>query len=158
MGAECKKIPLFSIKLILNSENKPQYSVDPTDVCLNLLSIFDEGLEGLKSIGSIEMKVMPHLFRTRATKCFHKVPVKPDSLPEVLDKKVLPNENTWLYLEYSRLRTKLLECVEPMDEYLKTFNQFSNDYLLDPDKVLAEINEEDNMAEPEVLKRDVISR
>ena len=53
-----------------------------------------------------------------------KVPVKPESMPEAPDpanKKLLPDENTWVYEEYNRLRQKIAETVDPLVQYLETF-------------------------------------
>jgi hypothetical protein len=86
--------------MVFDSNNKPQYSVDPSDVCFKILKIFDQGLESIQNLTSIECKVMSHLLKTKAVKTFHKVPVKPTSMPEQPDrknKKLLPDENCWLY-------------------------------------------------------------
>lgn len=52
-----------------------------------------------------------------------KVPVKPETMPEKpdpLDKKQLPDPNTWIYEAYTKLRNKISEAIDPLDEYLKT--------------------------------------
>jgi hypothetical protein len=67
---------------------------------------------------------MPHLFKS-TTKMFLKVPIKPDEMPEKPDmknKKLLPDENEWVYEEFMRLRTRIFESVEPMSEYVKTYD------------------------------------
>jgi hypothetical protein len=56
---------------------------------------------------------------------FLKVPVKPEEMPPTPDpenKKLLPDENAWVYTEYVRLRTKIFESVDPLGEYLKTYD------------------------------------
>lgn len=56
-------------------------------------------------------------------KMYLKVPVKPETMPEKpdpLDKKQLPDPNTWIYEAYTKLRNKISEAIDPLDEYLKT--------------------------------------
>jgi hypothetical protein len=58
---------------------------------------------------------------------FLKVPVKPDEMPDTPDpanKKLLKDENEWVYSAYMKLRTKVFESVDPLAEYLKTYDQF----------------------------------
>jgi len=57
-----------------------------------------------------------------------------------------------------RLRTKIFESVDPLTEYLKTYDQFGSDYALDPDAVIAQMDDEENVPEPEALRRDVLMR
>jgi len=68
--------------MVMDDNNKPQFSIDPSDVCMKMLKIFDEGLNGIKDIESVESKVMPHFFKKR-DRPTHKVPIKPDELPEL---------------------------------------------------------------------------
>jgi hypothetical protein len=54
-----------------------------------------------------------------------KVPVKPEELPDTPDpnnKKLLNDENEWVYNAYMKLRTKVFESVDPLAEYLKTYD------------------------------------
>lgn len=57
-----------------------------------------------------------------------------------------------------RLRTKIFESVDPLAEYLKTYDQFGSDYALDPDAEIAKMDDEENAPEPEALRRDVLMR
>jgi hypothetical protein len=44
--------------------------------------------------------------------------------PNPEDKKELPNENTWVYDEYSKLREIITKIIEPLDKYIITYNKF----------------------------------
>jgi hypothetical protein len=64
--------------------------------------IFDQGLLALQEIPLLEQKLMPHLFKANQ-KMYLKVPVKPNEKPEDPDpenKKLLPDENAWVYEEF----------------------------------------------------------
>ena len=92
---------------------------------------------------------------------FLKVPVKPEEMPEKPDpenKKLLPYENAWVYEEFMRLRSKIFESVDPLADYLKTYDQFQSDYNLDPDAEIAKMDDEENPSEPDALRRDVLMR
>jgi dynein heavy chain len=124
------------------------------------LKTFEKGLQSLQDISQLEQKLMPHLFKS-TTKMFLKVPIKPDEMPDKPDlnnKKLLPDENEWVYEEFMRLRTRVFESVDPMAEYLKTYDQFASDYALKPQEVIASMDDPENPTEPDVLRRDVISR
>jgi hypothetical protein len=47
----------------------------------------------------------------------------PDT-PDPNNKKLMKDENEWVYNAYMQLRTKIFESVEPLAEYLKTYDQF----------------------------------
>ena len=72
-----------------------------------------------------------------------KVPIKPMWMPEPPDpenKKLLPDENTWVYEEYQRLKDKIAEVIEPLDQYIDTFKTFHEEYKLDPKKIIEELD------------------
>jgi hypothetical protein len=91
---------------------------------LTILKTFEKGLSSLSDITQLEQKLLPNLFKS-STKMFLKVPMKPEEMPTIPDpenKKLLPDENAWVYTEYVRLRTKIFESVDPLGEYLKTYD------------------------------------
>lgn len=146
MGAAKDKFPLFQVDLVLTEENEVVYSHEPDDVVHTILKTFDSGLTALQEITQLEQKLMPHLFKSNQ-KMHLKVPFKPESLPEKPDpanKKLLPDENTWVYEEYDRLRRRISETVEPLTEYIATFKAFQEEYKLDPDKLIAELDDPEN--------------
>ena len=160
MGADKVKFPLFRIDLELGDDNRPQYSSEASDVCSRILETFKKGLSSLSDITQLEQKLLPHLFKS-STKMFLKVPVKPEEMPEKPDpenKKLLPDENAWVYEEFMRLRSKIFESVDPLADYLKTYDQFQSDYNLDPDAEIAKMDDEENPSEPDALRRDVLMR
>jgi len=160
MGADKVKFPLFRVDLELGDDNRPQYSSEASDVCSRILETFKKGLSSLSDITQLEQKLLPHLFKS-STKMFLKVPVKPEEMPEKPDpenKKLLPDENAWVYEEFMRLRSKIFESVDPLADYLKTYDQFQSDYNLDPDAEIAKMDDEENPPEPDALRRDVLMR
>lgn len=44
--------------------------------------------------------------------------------PDPNNKRLLPDENTWVYDEFSRLRSKVTEAILPLKDYLETYNQY----------------------------------
>ena len=160
MGADKVKFPLFRVDLELGDDNRPQYSSEASDVCSRILETFKKGLSSLSDITQLEQKLLPHLFKS-STKMFLKVPVKPEEMPEKPDpenKKLLPDENAWVYEEFMRLRSKIFESVDPLADYIKTYDQFQSDYNLDPDAEIAKMDDEENPPEPDALRRDVLMR
>lgn len=144
----------------MSDDNKPEYSHEASEVCFSILKTFEKGLSSLSDITQLEQKLLPGLFKS-STKMFLKVPVKPEEMPQTPDpanKKVLPDENAWVYEEFIRLRSKIFESVDPLADYLKTYDQFANDYALDPDAEILLMDDEENPPEPDALRRDVLMR
>lgn len=52
--------------------------------------------------------------------------------PDPANKKELPDPNTWIYEAYTKLRTKIAETIEPLDQYLNTLKKYSAEFKLDP--------------------------
>ena len=61
-------------------------------------------------------------------------------VPDPANKKLLPDENTWVYEEYNRLRQRIAETVDPLVQYLETFQVFTEEYKLDPEKLITELD------------------
>lgn len=139
LGAPKPKFPLFVIEMMIDEDNQPCYSHSPGDVVHSIQKTFDHGLSALQEIGQLEQKLLPTLFKSNQ-KSYLKVPVKPTEMPESPDpndKKQLPDPNTWIYIAFAKLRSKIAECVEPLEKYLKTFTRFDGEYKLDPEKTIA---------------------
>lgn len=104
---------MFQIKLELDEKNEPAYSHSADDVVHSILKTYDHGLSALLEIGQIEQKLLPHLFKSNQ-KAYLKVPIKPESMPVFPDPKnprSLPDENTWIYEAYVKLRSKINESL-----------------------------------------------
>lgn len=158
LGAPMPKFPLFQIDLNLNDENEPQLSHQPDDVVLTILTIFDNGLRALQEINQLEQKLMPHLFKSNQ-KMFLKVPVKPSEMPEKPDPnnyRLLPDENTWVYEEYVRLRSAIQASIDPIHKYFETFAQFKKEYELNVKDYVTKMDDPDNPPEPVDLRKDVL--
>ena len=114
-------IPLFSIDLMLeDGGDSPQYSVDPGDVVSSIMQIFDLGIEKLQEISQLEQKCMINLFKKeagtylKATKRPRTEPVKPDPR----DKRIMEDENLWVWDAYTHLRRELMTAIYPMDDFI----------------------------------------
>lgn len=128
MGAPKQKIPLFHIDLTTGDDRRPRYSESAKEVVCSILTIFDNGIKSLQEITQVEQKLFGNgqFFKTNA-KMFLKATVRPQSRPEEPnpdDKKELPNENTWVYDEYNKLRDCIDKIIDPLDEYIKTYDRF----------------------------------
>jgi len=105
--------PLFSIDLMLGEENTAIYSNSPNDIVVTIMLIFDNGLKALQEISQPEQKLLPHLFKTNI-KMFLKATYRPDfkpDEPDPNDKKLLPDENAWVYESYIKLREALEKAI-----------------------------------------------
>ena len=158
LGAPKPKFPLFLIDLTLDENDQPAFSHSPSDVVHSILKTFDHGLSALQEISQLEQKLLPNLFKSNQ-KSYLKVPVKPSGLPEDIDKsnkKLLPDPNGWIWHAYAKLRNKIAECVEPLDNYIATYDKYKAEYALDPVEYIKKMDDEENPAEPEALRKDVM--
>jgi len=126
MGAPKEKLPLFHIDLTVGEDKKPQYSNPPQDVVQLILSIFDAGIKSLQEISQVEQKLLQHLFKSNE-KQYLKATYRPDYRPEEPDpenKKELPDENTWVFDEYDKLRECVTKIIDPLEQYCATYVGF----------------------------------
>jgi hypothetical protein len=158
LGAPKPKFPLFQIDVNINDNFEPEYSNPADEVVHEILKLFDEGLNALKQVVLLEQKLLPQLFKSNQ-KLYLKVPQKPESRPELpdpADKKQLADPNTWIYEAYTKLRSKITETIDPLDQYLATLNKYKAEFKLDPISVLKVLDDEENPTEPDVLRKDVM--
>jgi len=88
-----------------------------------------------------------------------KATVRPEYRPEEpnpLDKRELPDENTWVFDEYSKLREVITKIIDPMEAYILTYNRFKNEYEFDPDKEMKQYEDPENWPEVDVLRSSII--
>jgi hypothetical protein len=115
-------IPLFSIKLELEDGSEEiQYSVDPGDVVSNIMQIFDLGVEKLQEIPQIEQKLLPNLFKKELHNMYIKSTKRPRIEPikeDPNDKRILEDENLWVWDAYKTLRSELMRAIYPMDDFI----------------------------------------
>jgi hypothetical protein len=60
------------------------------------------------------------MFKTHGKKCIkapHRPPKKPKFEPE--NKKVLPDENTWLWEAFCEIREEMERAIQPLYEYVE---------------------------------------
>jgi dynein heavy chain, axonemal len=116
-------IPLFSIDLILEEgATEPQFSVDPGDVVSNIMQIFDLGIEKLQEISQIEQKLMPHLFK-KESGMYLKATERPRTEPskaDPKDRRIMEDENMWVWDAYTHLRSELMRAIYPMDDFISS--------------------------------------
>jgi hypothetical protein len=118
----------------INDKFEPEYSTSAGEVVTEIMKIFDSGLEALLNVQLLEQKLLTHLFKSN-NKTYLKVPLRPSEMPDLPDpndKRQLPDENTWIYEAYTKLRSKILQTIEPLDQYLATLAKYKNEFKLDP--------------------------
>lgn len=89
-----------------------------------------------------------------------KAPLRPREEPKRKpddpgNKKFLPDENIWLWDSYNSIRTSLEKCVEPLYEYVKTFNKFEGENKLNPDRFVRSLDEGEQQITAEGLRADI---
>ena len=139
-------IPLIAID-ILKGGSMFVYSTDPQQVVDKIKQIFEEGLNKIKDIPTMEEVVMEHLFKKQGGKTPLKVPVIPVEKPEppTDDEKrngKLPDENTWVWDLRERLVSMVQEAIKPLQEYIKVYEKYEEIMQLDPNAFIKEKEEE----------------
>jgi hypothetical protein len=158
MGAPKEKLPLFSIDLTVGEDGRPKYSTSGKEVVIAILTIFDNGIKALQEINQVEQKLLNHLFKANV-KMFLKSTHRPDYRPEEPnpeDKRELPDENTWVFDEYNKLRDCVTQIIQPLDDYKATYDRFEQEYLFDPVKEMEPFADPENWPEPDELKSSII--
>jgi hypothetical protein len=87
-----------------------------------------------------------------------KAPLRPPERPIAPDpnnKKILPDENGWLWEAYEQIKENLEEAIKPLNEYVETFSVFENENKLNPDKYVKEMDECENPPSVEEIKADI---
>lgn len=121
------------------------------------MTVFDEGVEILQRIPQLEPILLRNLFKTHGKKTL-KAPIRPRNKPQPVDpnkKSVLPDENTWLWEAYDKIRQALFKAINPLGEYVQTFNQFEAENRLNPDKYVKELDERDDPIDADGLRADI---
>ena len=136
----------------------PQYSIEPMDVVVTIMTIFDNGLEALQEIMQLEQKLLPHLFKSnqkfflKSTRRPREEPPKPD--PN--DKRLLPDENEWVWFQFMKLKEKLLEAIYPLDDYLQIYKKYETEYKLNVEEyVKSQAGDDENPPEVDALRKDI---
>lgn len=158
MGAPKEKIPLFKIDLMLGDDSRPKYSTSAHEVVSTILTIFQNGIKSMQEINQVEQKLLPHLFKSNI-KMYLKAVQLPEYRPEDPDpddKSQLPDEYTWIFDEYDKLRTAITKIISPLEEYIQTYNRFEKEYQFDPNKEMAQYEDPDNWPEVDVLKSQIL--
>jgi len=72
-----------------------------------------------------------------------------------MNKRVLPDENTWLWEAYDTIKYNLEKSVAPLYEYVKTFTKFEEENKLNPDKYVKSLDEGENPITAEGLRQNI---
>ena len=118
--------PLYVLDLILKGNLVPIYSTNPSQIVASIREIFEDGVNCLQEIPQLEPILMKHLFKTHGKKTI-KAPIIPQEKPKVPDranKKALLDENTWLWEASELLISNVERAIEPLNDYVKTFEAF----------------------------------
>jgi hypothetical protein len=76
--------------------------------------------------------------------------------PNPEDKKELPNENTWVFDEYNKLRECVTKIIEPLDKYILTYNKYQKEYDFDPEKEMLQYENPENWPDVEQLRASIV--
>jgi dynein heavy chain, axonemal len=118
--------PLFVVDLIVSPDSHiPRFTFPPDEIVKKVLGVFDGGVEKLGEIKQIETFLLGKtLFKGQHK--FVKAPQRPQQEPGPPDptKKVLPDENAWLWHDFKSLEAALEKAIKPLHDYLQTFDQF----------------------------------
>jgi hypothetical protein len=85
------------------------------------------------------------LFKTHGKKTL-KSPIRPRQIPKPADaanKKILPDENTWLWEAFDLMKKHLDKSILPLHEYVKTFGKFDGENKMNPDRYVKSLDEGD---------------
>jgi hypothetical protein len=157
MGAPKEKIPLFHIDLTLGDDMRPKYSTNAIEVVQTILTLFDNGIKSLQEINQVEQKLLPGLFKTNV-KMYLKATTRPDfrpNDPDPNDPRELPDENTWIYDEYDKLREVIVKIIDPLDKYIATYNRFEKEYEFNPDKEMKLYEDPENWPDVDTLNASI---
>lgn len=90
---------------------------------------------------------------------FLKATIRPEFRPEDPDPEDLtqiPDENTWIFDEFSKLRDCIANIIKPMDDYIVTYNKYKQEYELDPEKFLSQWADPEDWPDVETLRSDIM--
>jgi dynein heavy chain, axonemal len=153
--------PLFLLDLILKKSLVPTFNNSPTEIVKRITEVFEAGIESLQAIPHLEPLLLRQLFKTHGLKTI-KTPVIPHEKPKAPDpndKKALIDENTWLWEAFDELKVNLTRAIQPLDEYVKTYSAFEEQYKLDPDQYVNSLDEDpenpDKQITPQELQYDI---
>ena len=149
--------PLFTIDLIIKQgHDLPKYGPDPTTIPKTVLEIFDNGVTKLQQISQLEPKVLEGLFKKQAN-LFLKAPIRPKTKPDPnLNPDKMVDENMWVWELYEQLEKELKRGIEPLQEYLKTYETYKALTTLNPDELIHKVGKSDKEEEEKDLKKLIV--
>jgi dynein heavy chain len=76
--------------------------------------------------------------------------------PDPNNKRELPDENTWVFDEYDKLRSVITRIIEPLDHYIATYDRFQKEYDFDPDKEMQQYEDPENWPDVDTLRSSIL--
>jgi dynein heavy chain len=77
--------------------------------------------------------------------------------PDANDKSQLPDQTTWLFDDYDRLRNIVTKIIDPLDEYMKMYDQYEKEYQFNPSKEMEQYDDPENWPEVDALKAQILN-
>ena len=153
-------MPLIAID-ILKGGKMFMYSTDPLQVIEKTKQIFEDGLNKIKDIPTMEEVVMEHLFKKQGGKTPLKVPVIPveQPIPPKEDEKKggkLPDENTWVWDLREKIVAMMKVAIQPLYEYISVYDKYEDLMGLSAESFLKQFNQDDGQEiSVEELKEEI---
>ena len=132
--------------------------------------LFEKPFEDLAKIPDLEPKILSDLYKAIKNEAFIKAPIKPtqepiDPDPSILPRK-MPDENKWIWFLIQEVENIMKGAINPLYEYKKSWNEYSELLKMDPDEFTRKIQMDDNTWEvdqlqaeiSQILKKDKIMR
>ena len=124
-----------------------------------VLQAFDKGLEEMSKIPDLERKILSDLYKSKGVDTPIKAPMKPrekplDPDPNIRPRKY-PDENKWLWDMYENLENTMKIAVQPLEQYLKAFDEFLPILRSTPEEYCKAIENEENPRDIELIKGEI---
>lgn len=153
--------PLFIIDLLkTQSDEDFIFSTNPSNFCTMILTTMEKGLEEIAKIPDLEPKILAELYKSLKNETFIKAPRKPTEKPIIPDPNArplkFPDENLWIWEMFEELKQRLQKAIEPLQRYLKVFDQFKEVLKLNPDDYANKIEMDENPWEIEKIQEEIV--
>lgn len=113
-----------------------------------MVNSFEKGLDEMAKIPDLEPKILADLYKSMKNELYIKTPVKPREKPSIPDPNErpmkFPDENKWVWDLIEDVREKVTHSLDPLHEYIKTFDKFKDVLKMNPDDFVRNIEMEEN--------------
>jgi dynein heavy chain len=161
MFSKVQKLPLFQIELLKHSSDDIfVYNTNPNNFVTVILAALKKALDEMSKIPDLEPKILADLYKSQKLETYIKSPLMPVQEPVDPDPNErplkYPDENKWIWELVNSLRGDVEAAIEPLNQYLRVFDQFIPVLQLRPDEYVLEIELEDNPRDIEVIKDEIM--